>query len=86
MQNMGKAQLPSGCARRSTQPGFTLIELLVVMGIMSTLMAIALPSVGGLSQARGVTLGGNQIVDIANMARQNAATQNAMTALVPCTD
>jgi prepilin-type N-terminal cleavage/methylation domain-containing protein len=66
----------------SAKSGFSLIEILVVMAIMTILAFIAMPSLVGVNSSGQLSAAGNLVVDLANQARQNSITQNAMTALV----
>ncbi len=63
------------------QYAFSLVELLVVVAVMALMMAAALPAFSG-GRARQLAMGGNQIVDLANQARQNSISKGVMTALV----
>lgn len=63
-----------------------MVELLAVVGIMSILIVASMASIQGLSKGSNITAGGNQIVDLAALARQNASTRNVKTALVVVKD
>lgn len=71
------------CRRRAA---FTLIELLVVIAICITLMSLLIPAFNSIGKATLLTASGNQIVNLANFARENSMSKNAMTALVVLTD
>ncbi len=77
-----KRNPPRRCDPQILSGGFSLLELVAVVAIAATFAAVSLPSLNNLNQGNSVTIAGNQLVDIANQARQNAMTQNSMTALV----
>ncbi len=62
--------------------GFSLLELLIITAIMAILALTALPAIVGMSSSGQLTSAGNLIVGLANQARQNAITDDTMTALV----
>lgn len=64
--------------------GFTLIELLVVVAVMLILIGLSLTGFGG-ARAYQLTGAGNQVIDLANQARQLAKARNSMIALVVVT-
>lgn len=73
------AKLPTSPYRG--RHAFTLIELLITLGIISLLTMLAIPSLGILNSAT-LTAAGNQVVDVAAMARMNAISKNTFTAIV----
>lgn len=64
----------------------TLVELLVVVAILMLMMAAVVPAVTTISRGRSLVIGGNQIANLANLARENALSNNSMTALIVPTD
>lgn len=62
--------------------GFSLVELLVVIGVMSLLVTVTMVNMQGFNKSGNLTAAGNQLVDMANQARQLATTKNVNTALV----
>lgn len=67
-----------GLARR----GFSLIELLIVMAIMAILTVMGVMAVGSLGDGKKLVAGGNQIVNLINLARQTAQGKNTLTMFV----
>lgn len=67
---------------RRPQRGFTLIELLTVIAIMAILAGAAAPALMKSYRASSLTQAGNQVANLASLARNNALSRNAMTALV----
>lgn len=65
---------------------FSLVELLVVVAIAATLMGLVVPAFNSFGKASGLTTSGNQVVNLAALARQNSMSKNVMTALVLNTD
>ena len=61
---------------------FSLVELLVVMAIMAVLGSIVMMSFSGLIGSNRLVAGGNDLINLANHARQEAISKNTMTALV----
>lgn len=61
---------------------FSLVELLTVVAIISIMATMATLTISGNSNATQLSSAGNTVVDLANQARQNSITQNALTALV----
>ena len=49
---------------------------------MAVVASLALPSFMGFTFSRGLAASGDLVVDLANQARQNSISRNAMTALV----
>jgi len=62
--------------------GFSLTELLVVIAIMAIVIASVGPGLLTSQRDSHLTQAGNQLTDLAMLARQNALSHNAMTALV----
>jgi len=73
--------VPRFGGKDSKKSAFSLVELLVVVAVMVLLTAAALPAFSG-GRARQLATGGNQVVDLANQARQNSISKGVMTALV----
>lgn len=65
--------------------GFTLIEFLSVIAVISVLTAVVTPSLLSSFRSSALTQAGNQIADLAILARQNALSRNAITAIVVVT-
>ena len=61
---------------------FTLVEILVVMGVMAIILGISVPVFTHIGGANSLKSGGNQMEDLAEAARQNSMSKNAMTALI----
>ena len=61
---------------------FSLIELLVVVAICGLLMVMLVPAFNNLGKAQLLNAEGNKIVNLINLAGQNSAAKNAMTALI----
>jgi prepilin-type N-terminal cleavage/methylation domain-containing protein len=61
---------------------FSLVELLVVMAIMAVLGSLVTMSFSGLMGGNRLVAGGNDLMNLANQARQEAISKNTMTALV----
>ncbi len=69
-------------ARRRTCFGFTLIELLVVMAIIVMLMSMLVPAFSSIGKSNALSMSGNQVVNLINLARSNSSSRNTMTAVV----
>lgn len=65
-----------------TLRAFTLIELLMVVAIVATLLGLMLPAALGIASSSRLTNAGNQVHNLASLARQRAATNNTLTALI----
>ena len=63
----------------SKRRGFTLIELLVVMGIMATMIAIAIPAIKGMTRSSGMQSATMQMRSVLTFARQWAITRRDTT-------
>jgi prepilin-type N-terminal cleavage/methylation domain-containing protein len=61
--------------------GFTLVELLTVVGIIGILITLCTGSLSSLGSAQ-LSTGGNMIVEITDLARQNSMSKRVLTALV----
>jgi type II secretory pathway pseudopilin PulG len=57
------------------------VEVLVVVAVISVLSALTLPALQALS-SKNLAASGNQISDLAAMARQNSISKNAYTAII----
>ncbi len=62
--------------------GFSLIELLTVVLIIGIIAGFVVPAVNGIGRGSQLTNAGNAVVDMMNLARQEAMTKNTMTAVV----
>ncbi len=62
--------------------GFSLIEILMVISIMAILVSVGAPSFLSSYRASGLTDAGNQLDNVATLARENAISHNARTAVV----
>jgi prepilin-type N-terminal cleavage/methylation domain-containing protein len=75
--------------RRSTLGsvrGFTLIEIVTVLAIIAILVGVGAPSLLGSFRASNLSDAGNQVDNLAVLARQDAETHNVRTALVLVTN
>ena len=61
---------------------FSIIELLVVIAIGSLMMVLLVPAFNNLGKAQLLNAEGNKLVSLINLAGQNSAAKNAMTALI----
>ncbi|CAN5340983.1 hypothetical protein BH09VER1_BH09VER1_27470 [soil metagenome] len=61
---------------------FSLIELLTVVAIISLMTTLLVPAFNNLGKAQLLNSEGNRVVNLINLAGQNSASKNAMTALV----
>lgn len=61
---------------------FSLIELLVVIAIIGLMMVLIVPAFNNFGKAQLLNAEGNKIASLINLAGQNSAAKNAMTALV----
>jgi len=64
------------CVARRINKAFSLIEVLLVIGIVSILMAVAVPATRSIINANQVTAGTQLVVDQLTYARQTAVTRN----------
>ncbi len=62
--------------------GFTVMELLTVAGIIVLLLGLMVPAYTRIGRANALTTAGNRVADLVALARQNAMTRNALTALI----
>ena len=67
---------------KNIKKAFTLIELLLVVGLMATLMGIALPAFSKMAKGNGITLASRTISGKINGARAYAITKRAYVGLV----
>lgn len=63
--------------------GFTLIELLIVVAIMSTMMAIGLPSFQSIIEGSRLTSAANAMVSALQLARMEALKQHKPVVIRP---
>lgn len=68
--------------RSRTSPAFSLIELLVVIAIIGALSVLLVPAFNNIGKSQLLGAEGNKIVNLINLASQNSAAKNAMTALI----
>ncbi len=61
------------------------MELLAVISIISVLTTMAVPALVSSQRASALTHAGNQLADLASLARQTAMSKNAITALIVST-
>ena len=61
---------------------FSLVELLVVIAIGSLMMVLLIPAFHNFGRSQLLNAEGNKLVNLINLAGQNSAAKNAMTALV----
>lgn len=70
---------------RKPSAAFTLIEMLAVVGILSIVLALAVPAFQNLGQASALSSAGNTTANLVSAARQNSVSRNVLTALVVLT-
>lgn len=78
LQDQPAGRNPRSLPRRG-RSAFTLVELLVVMAVMGVLMALIIPALTGIGDARGVTQGAEEISGILDAARAHAIASNTYT-------
>ncbi len=61
---------------------FSLIELLTVVAIISLMTTLLVPAFANLGKSQLLNSEGNRVVNLINLAGQNSASKNAMTALI----
>lgn len=66
----------------AAQRGVTLLEMLAVIAIIGLVSALATPALNALGKTAAVGTGGSRLAGLASVARQNAVSKQAMTALV----
>lgn len=71
---------------KRARTAFTLVELLAVLAIVGILLVLANLGFKAGSGAAALTGEGNRIASLVNLARQNAMSKNALTALIVITD
>ncbi len=62
--------------------GFSLIELLIVTAMLALMMSLGVPALLNSRQSSALTQAGGMMADLASLARQNAVSRNAPTALL----
>jgi prepilin-type N-terminal cleavage/methylation domain-containing protein len=68
---------------RSQAPhAFSLVELLVVMAIIGVMAALLLPAFNSIGKSQLLSAQGNNLVNLIDLASQNSAAKNAMTAMI----
>jgi prepilin-type N-terminal cleavage/methylation domain-containing protein len=67
--------------RGKAASGFTLVELLVVMAIMGIMMSLLISGLGTAGSQR-LVVGGNDLVSLTNVARQDAISKGTLVTLV----
>ena len=60
----------------------TLVELLVVFAILSVMIKLLATALTSIGKGNALTMSGNQIVNLLNLARVNSMSRNVMTAVV----
>lgn len=75
-------RVSSSSSMRSMEKGFSLIELLVVTALLALLMSLGVPALLNSRQASALSQAGGMMADLATLARQNAVSRNAPTALL----
>jgi Tfp pilus assembly protein FimT len=66
--------------------GFSLLELLIVIATMTSLLALLAPALSNVRKSSALNGAGALVAGLANEARQNSLSKNAMTALIVVTD
>ena len=69
-------------SRSHGKSAFSILELLVVIAIGSVMMVLLIPAFNSLGKAQLLNAEGNKFVNLINLAGQNSAAKNAMTALI----
>lgn len=70
---------------RPPAAAFTLIEMLAVVGILSIVLALAVPAFQNLGKANSLSSAGNTTANLISAARQNSVSRNVLTAFVVLT-
>ena len=72
--------------RQNASDAFSLLEILLVTGIILVMTLISLMSLPSLKTASSLTAGGNNLADLAQLARDYALSHNVITAFVGVTN
>ena len=67
------------------QKAFTLIEMLMVIAVITLLIAFAAVGIGDGGRSQQLTVSGNRVADLVNLARYTAKTRNSMSMLIVVT-
>ncbi|MDQ3620966.1 MAG: hypothetical protein M3463_00530 [Verrucomicrobiota bacterium] len=68
--------------REPVASAFTLIELLAVIAVMLVMTGLLAAAFTGIGKGSALTAAGNNVSNLALLARQNSLAKNAMTALL----
>ena len=71
--------------RRQKKSAFTLVELLMVIAVLTLLMTFAMVGMGDGGRSQQLTVSGNRVADLVNLARHTAKTRNSMSMLIVVT-
>jgi len=64
------------CSPIQISPGYTLLEMTIVVALISTILAVAFPTLSQFVESRRISANAQEISDLLSAARQQAVSHN----------